>query len=380
MVLADFAQVRLAGGWFADVFGCELIRGNALWRFILVLVVLLVTMATGRIVQYTIDSYVGRRERAGRINVLTLFLKSLSKPAYVLTIAIGLFICRLCLYFDDAAGIRLVIGAAWLKVARTVTAIAIAYGLYRLVDIVEYYLQRIVSNTETKLDDMLVPIVRRALRVTIAIIAALFIAESILGAEQIKTILLSAGVGGIAVALAAKDTIANFFGSVTIFADRPFQIDELVRIGDHIGPVEEVGFRSTRIRTLQGHVVTIPNSVIANTMVENLGKRPFIRRTANITITYDTGHDKTTRAVEIIKQVLAEVPEVNAEPNKPPRVYFSDFNDCSLNIYVSYWVKPPDYWTYHEVNDRINFEILKRFDAEKIEFAFPTQTLYVKKD
>jgi len=226
---------------------------------------------------------------------------------------------------------------------------------------------------------MLVPIVRKALRVTIAIIAVLLISENILGAN-VKSLLLSAGVGGIAVALAAKDTIANFFGSITIFTDRPFQMGELVKIGEHRGPVEAVGFRSTRIRTLEGHLVTIPNSVIASTNVENIGKRPFIRRTSNITITYDSGHTKAKRAVEIIKEVLNNVPEVNTDPEKPPRVYFSDFNDCSLNIYMSYWVKPADHWLYHQVNEQVNLEIMKRFEAEQIEFAFPTQTLYVKKD
>jgi len=267
----------------------------------------------------------------------------------------------------------------WIKIVQAVAAIALAYALYRLVDVIEYYLQRWTSKTRTKLDDMLVPVIRKSLRVTIAIIAALWIADGILGAE-IRAILLSAGVGGIAIALAAKDTIANFFGSVTIFADRPFQIGELVKIDEHLGPVEEVGFRSTRIRTLQGHLVTIPNSVITNSCVENIGRRPFIRRTSNITITYDSGHTKTKRAVEIIKEVLAGVPQLNTDPEKPPRVYFSDFNDWSLNIYMSYWVKPADYWLYHQVNEQVNFEITKRFEAEQIEFAFPTQTLYVKKD
>jgi MscS family membrane protein len=248
------------------------------------------------------------------------------------------------------------------------------------VDVIEYYLNRLVGKTETKLDDMLVPIVRKALRITIAIIAILLISENILGADKVKSLLFSAGIGGIAVALAAKDTIANFFGSITIFTDRPFQMGELVRIGEHLGPVEEVGFRSTRVRTLQGHLVTIPNSVITNSCVENIGRRPFIRRTSNITVTYDSGHTKAKKAVEIIKEVLADVPQLNTDPERPPRVYFSDFNDWSLNIYMSYWVKPPDYWLYHQVNEQVNFEIMKRFEAEHIEFAFPTQTLYVKKD
>jgi MscS family membrane protein len=275
-------------------------------------------------------------------------------------------------------GISPTIDAAWAKIAQAVAAVAFAYALYRLVDVIEYYLNRIVGRTQTKLDDMLVPVVRKSLRITIAIVAALIISESILG-TSVKSLLLSAGVGGIAIALAAKDTIANFFGSITIFTDRPFQIDELVKINGHYGPVEDVGFRSTRMRTLEGHLVTVPNSVIANSIVENVGRRPFIRRTSNITITYDSGHEKARKAVEIIKEILSGVGEVNTDPDKPPRVYFSEFNDWSLNIYMSYWVRPPDYWLYHELNQRVNLEMMKRFEAEKIEFAFPSQTIYLQK-
>jgi len=380
MTASALTKLLASGDRWTETINYEIIEGNAIWRFALVLLVILVTMALGRIMQYGIESYARRREEKRGVSVVTLFLKCLSKPLYVAIFALGLFVCKLFLYFDDQEGIRTAIGTGWIRIAKSVGAIALAYGLFRLVDVIEYYLNRWAAKTATKMDDMLVPVIRKSLRITIAIIAALFIAETILGAGQIKTILLSAGVGGIAIALAAKDTIANFFGSVTIFADRPFQIDELVKIGEHLGPVEEVGFRSTKIRTLQGHLVTVPNSVIANSMVENIGRRPFIRRTSNITITYDSGQRGAKRAVEIIKEVLAGVPEINTDPEKLPRVYFNDFNDWSLNIYMSYWVKPPDYWLYQQVNERVNLEIMKRFEAEKIEFAFPSQTLYVKKD
>jgi len=365
--------------WLLKTVNYEIIRGNTIWRFVLVLLIVLVAMATGRIVQFAINSYADRRAEKKGQSPLTLLLKALANPIYVAVFAAGIFFAKVPLFFDDENGIRIAIGEGWTKIARVIAAISVAYALYRLVDVIEYYLNRLIGRTETKLDDMLVPIVRKALRVTIAIIAVLLISENILGAN-VKSLLLSAGVGGIAVALAAKDTIANFFGSITIFTDRPFQMGELVKIGEHRGPVEAVGFRSTRIRTLEGHLVTIPNSVIANTSVENIGKRPYIRRISNITITYDSGHTKAKKAVEIIKEVLAGIPEVNTDSEKPPRVYFSDFNDCSLNIYMSYWVRPADYWLYHQVNEQVNLEIMKRFEAEKIEFAFPTQTLYVKKD
>ena len=380
------AQTIIASSdWWQRTIGYKII-GNEIWRFLLLLLVVLVAMAVGRIVQFAINNYAGRRDKERGLTALTLFLRCLTKPISVAFFALGLYLCKLCLVFEDKTavpvveGIRSTIEKGWTKIVQAVAAIALAYALYRLVDIIEHYLQRWTGKTQTKMDDMLVPVIRKSLRITIAIIAALFIAETILGAEQIKTVLLSAGVGGIAIALAAKDTIANFFGSITIFADKPFQIDELVKIGEHLGSVEQVGFRSTKIRTLRGHLVTVPNSVIVNSAVENVGRRPFIRRISNITITYDSGQRGAERAVEIIKEVLSGVPEINTDAEKLPRVYFSDFNDWALNIYVSYWVKPPDYWLYHEINQHVNLGIMKRFEAEQIEFAFPSQTLYVKKD
>ncbi len=365
--------------WWSAIINYEIIKGNSIWRFALVLLVVLLAMVAGRIVQFAMSGYTDRIVRKKGEGLRSLLLKALTKPIYVAIFAAGIFLAKIPLFFDDETGIRFAIDTGWTKIAKVVAAISAAYALYRLVDVIEYYLNRLVSKTDTRLDDMLVPIVRKALRLTIAIIAILLIAENILG-TSIKSLLMGAGVGGIAIALAAKDTIANFFGSVTIFTDRPFQMGELVKIGEHRGPVEEVGFRSTRVRTLEGHLVTVPNSVITSSTVENIGRRPFIRRTSNITITYDSGHQKAIRAVEVIKEVLANVPELNTDPEKPPRVYFSDFNDWSLNIYMSYWVKPPDYWLYHQVNERVNLEIMKRFEAEQIEFAFPSQTLYVKKE
>jgi len=377
------AESRIVAVGLADaiskLINYELIRGNPLWRFGLVLMIILVAMITGRIVQFALRRYAERIARKKGIGPLALLLKALVNPAYVAIFAAGILASKVPLYFSDVDGIRTTIQHGWAAIARVVCAVAVAYALYRLVDVVEYYLSRLVRKTETKLDDMLVPAVRKALRVTITIVAVLLISENILGAN-VKSLLLSAGVGGIAVALAARETIANFFGSITIFVDRPFQMGEMVKIGEHTGPIEEVGFRSTRVRTLRGHLVTIPNSLIANSMVENIGRRPYIRRTSNITITYESGHTKAARAVEIIKEILANVPEVNADPDRPPRVYFTEFNDWALNIYMSYWVKPPDYWLYHQVNERVNLEIMKRFEAEAIEFAFPSQTLYLKKD
>ena len=378
-------KILAAGGSITETVNYEIITGNAIWRVALVLIVILTAMAIGRIVQFAINACASRKEKQQGVTVLGIFLKCLSKPVSVAIFAVGMYFCKLCLVFEDKTadpaieGISSTVGRGWTQLNKALAAIAVAYAIYRLVDIVEYYLLKWTGKTATKLDDMLVPVVRKSLRVTIAIFSAIYIIDNILG-QNVQSILLGAGVGGIAIALAAKETIANFFGSVTIFTDKPFQIDELVKIDGHLGPVEEVGFRSTRIRTLQGHLVTVPNSVVANSIVENVGRRPFIRRTSNITITYDSGAAKAERAVTIIKEILAELPEINSDQKKLPRVYFNDFNDWSLNIYMSYWVRPADYWLYQKVNEKVNLEMMKRFEAEQIEFAFPSQTLYLKND
>jgi MscS family membrane protein len=383
--MAPEVLTRLAasGNALSAVYNYEIIRGNALWRFAMVLLVIAITMAGGRILRYLIASYAAKRQAKHGVTVGTIFLNCITKPITVAVFAMGLFLCKLCLVFEDKTaaaaveGISSDIGHIWAQTARAVWAIAVTYAIYRMVDIAEFYLQKWTSKAATKLDDMLVPVVRKSLRITIAAIAGFYIADNILG-QNVRSILLGAGVGGIALALAAKDTLANFFGSLTIFADRPFQIDETVKMEGHTGTVEEVGFRSTRIRTLEGHLVTIPNSVITNSIVENVEKRLSIRRTSNITITYNSGHTKAKRAVEIIKEILAGVPEVNLDEKNPPRVYFNEFNDSSLNIYMTYRVKPPDHWVFMQVNERVNLNMMKRFEAEGIEFAFPTQTLYVK--
>ncbi|MHC4791339.1 MAG: mechanosensitive ion channel domain-containing protein, partial [Planctomycetota bacterium] len=246
MLAPALTNIIASGNGFLNAINYEIIKGNEIWRFALLLLVILVALAAGRIAQYTITGFAKRRQDKTGTTVLTLFLKCLSKPISVAVFALGIYLCKLCLIFEDKTatpvieGISSTVEKGWARIATAIAAIAVAYGLFRLVDIIEYYLLRWTGKTKTTLDDMLVPVIRKALRITVAIIAAIYIIDNILN-QDIQSILLGAGVGGFAIALAAKDTISNFFGSVTIFADRPFQMNELIKIGDHLGPVEEVG-------------------------------------------------------------------------------------------------------------------------------------------
>jgi MscS family membrane protein len=199
------------------------------------------------------------------------------------------------------------------------------------------------------------------------------------GASQIGIplvgVLAGVGVGGLAIALAAQDSLKNLLGSLMIFMDRPYQPGERIVVENHDGFVEHIGLRSTKIQMLDGAITSIPNERMASLDIENIGRRTFIRRQTNITLSYGTPPDKIEKAVDIIKDILQD--HEGMRPELPPRVFFNEFNPDSLNIQLSYWYHPPKRWKSLAFDERVNLEIVQRFATEGIEFAFPTSTTYV---
>lgn len=269
-------------------------------------------------------------------------------------------------------------------------AVAVFWYLFNLIGLVDVALRRVTRRTRSELDNQLVPLIRKALRIFLVIIAILFILDAIYDAD-IGAWLAGLGIAGLAVSLAAQDSLKHLFGSVTIFMDRPFQVGSFVKYADTWGTIEGIGFRSTRLRTLDGHLMTIPNGNIVNDNVSNVGLRPYIRRIIDITITYDTPPEKIQEAIDIVDAMFREqglkenvwaegVDDPHAAENFPPRVFFSGFNDASLNIQVWYWFRPPDWWAYLAHATRFNLELFKRYNAAGIDFAFPTQTVHLAGD
>ncbi|MBM9519249.1 mechanosensitive ion channel [Desulforhopalus vacuolatus] len=213
-------------------------------------------------------------------------------------------------------------------------------------------------------------------------------------------VLTGLGVGGLAFGLAARPTIENLIGSFMLFLDKPCSVGQRVNILSHNGTVESIGLRSTKIRLLNGNLTAIPNEKMANTEIENIGSRPYIRRCFNVSLTYDTSPKKIKEAIDILREILS-VPEdgimsgaygvytterkvhPNEAINQPdflPQVYFNDMTADSLNIIVFYWYHPPVYWEFLEHSTWVNLQIMERFNAAGIEFAFPTQTLHMVDD
>ena len=363
------------GGWIDSKVYADISWLKLLFCLLLVFVVVTVERVVRLLIQRKIDTI---PSVDGQISWVRLILKAVVRPLSLFVWVYGIYgaLSPLYSHFQGADGSNLV-HLVFQKTASVGGILAFFWFVYQFVHVMDARLSQWADTTESTIDDILVPLFGKTLRIFIILLAGIIVLQNITGIE-IGPLLASLGIGGLAVALAAKDSIANFFGTLTILFDKPFQVGERIVIDSYDGVVEDVGFRSTRIRLLTGALVTIPNEKVVNSGLENIGKRPNIRWLTNIGITYDTPPEKIEKAVAIIRGIIAD--HEGMHPDFPPRVYFNGFNDWSLNIMVLIWYHPPNYWDFQEWVQRTCLEITRRFAAEGIDFAFPTRTLHLAND
>ena len=363
------------GGWV----NTEVFAGITWIKLLFCPFLLFVVAVTERLTQAVIR----RHQRDPTVDIENasmreLVFETLSRPLSLFIWVYGIYavLAPLFVHFRQPDGTNFIHFTVQ-KVADVGAAVAIIWFTMRLVTIVDVHLKKWTVSTESTTDDLLVPLVGKTLRIFTLIIGGIIVLQNLTGVK-IGPLLASLGIGGLAVALAARESIANFFGTLTILFDKPFQVGQRIVINDFDGIVESVGFRSTRIRTLTGHLLTIPNEKVVSSTVENIGMRPHIRWLTNIGITYDTPTEKVEKAVEIIREILADHEGMNAD--FPPRVFFNGFNDFSLNIMIVVWYHPPNYWDYQGWLQKVCLEIMRRFETEGIDFAFPTRTVHLAND
>lgn len=247
------------------------------------------------------------------------------------------------------------------------------------------HIEKFLGKLPKLLDVKFIPLIKKLLQFFILFIAFVYIVSEVFE-KDIGAWLAGLGLAGLALSLAAQDTLKNIIGFITIVLDQPFNIGQRIVIDNYDGIVEDIGLRSIKLRTFDGHLISIPNSNALNLSAENIEKRPYIRRVLNIGLTYNTSFEKIQNAIQIIKNILNEPeikPFINPEINNniyTPKVYFNEYQASSLNIIVIYWYSPPDYWGYMEHCEKVNLRILQEFNKANINFAFPTQTIYLNTD
>lgn len=245
--------------------------------------------------------------------------------------------------------------------------------MYNLVDIFAIYLKRLAARNDNSLDDQLVPLLRRVLKIFVVVVGGLFILQNL--NVNVTALLAGISITGLAFALAAQDTIKNLFGSIMIFLDKPFKIGDWITSGEIDGTVEEVGFRSTRIRTFRNSVTYVPNGKLADATVDNHGLRVYRRFYTKIALTYDT----PAELIQIFVDGLREIVKRHTETRKDfYQIHFNDMGDFSLQIMFYIFFAVPTWDDELRCRHEILLEVLKLAEELNVRFAFPTQTLHME--
>jgi len=253
--------------------------------------------------------------------------------------------------------------------------ITIFWVITRSIDFIGYKLKNKALETESKVDDQLIPFAIDLGKVVAIVLGVIMILGDVFDVD-ITALVAGLGIGGVAFALASKESLENLLGSFTIFFDKPFTVGDTVTLGGVTGTVEKVGFRSTRIRTFDKSVVTVPNKNIISTELDNLGARPVRRVKFNIGLTYDTSVENIKNIVDDIQKLIDKHPMTNQEG----KVRFLEFGPSSLDIMVLYYVDSPDWEALIDAKQKINFDIIEIINKYKCEFAFPSTSVYIEKN
>tara|TARA_B100001540_G_C15768297_1_gene625046 strand:+ start:168 stop:1259 length:1092 start_codon:yes stop_codon:yes gene_type:complete len=251
---------------------------------------------------------------------------------------------------------------------------SIFWILLKLIDLIGIILYKKAELTENKMDDQLIPFIIEIARIMIYIFAIFIIMGNVFNVN-IAALATGLGIGGIALAMASKESLENLLGSFTIFFDRPFTVGDVVTVGSITGSVEKVGFRSTRIRTFDKSLVTLPNKKMIDAELDNLGMRPVRRVKFNVGLTYETSSDQIKAIVSDIQEMINKHPKTN----QSGKVRFQEFGSSSLDIMVMYYVNSPRWDDLIDVKEDINYKIMEIIKKHKSDFAFPSTTVYLQK-
>ena len=262
-----------------------------------------------------------------------------------------------------------------LTAAKFMTAAGIVWCAYRAADIISVLVEHAAEKTSSRMDDLLAPFVRKTLKVFVTVFGIVFVASNV--DIDVSSLLAGLGIGGIAIALAAKDTVENLFGSITVLFDRPFQVGDWVVVGDTEGTVEELGFRSTRIRTFYNSLVTVPNAKLINANVDNMGARSYRRISTMLSITYDTPPEKIEAFCEGVRSLIRNHPYTRKDVF---HVWLNQFSSSSLDVILYCFLVTPDWSTELRERHRLFIDIIRLAHDLGVEFAFPTQTIFMGKE
>ena len=344
------------------------IMGNPLWQYLAFLAYIILAFYCSKLLDYVTQVQLKKWAARTRTRFDELMLELLHGPVKIITFVVLLHIA-LRLFSWPEAGVTLISNVLKIIVAATLTYVAMKF-----VDLMMgIWQQRVESAQDGMLDMHLFPILRKTFKIFVVVVAVLVTSQNL--GMNVTGLLASLSIGGLAVGLAAQDTLSNLFGAVAIFADKPFRVGDRILLDNIDGTVEAIGLRSTRVRNLDGYLVSIPNKNMASANIVNVSKRPNIKTVMNIGLTYDTPSHDIERAMQTIEQIYRPHPKT-----ADLLISFNKFESSSLNILVVHWWNSTDFKEYLLGFQKLNLELKRQFDEMGINFAFPSQTVYLRQD
>jgi MscS family membrane protein len=337
---------------------------NTVGEWLLGFAIIIGSVLLGRLVYWITGNVVRKLTAKTKTNFDDILIDMLEEPLSFAVSILGIWYGLDSLNLPDVAHV-------WInRIYYLLIIFNVAWLVNRILDaLIQEYIVPLVEASESDLDDQLLPILKKGIH------AAVWIMAIIVGLNNagydVGALIAGLGIGGLALALAAQDTVANLFGGITIFVDQPFTINDHIKINAFEGIIEEVGIRSTRLRTFEGRMVTIPNKVFAESAIENVTAEPSRRVIVMLGLTYDTDQNRLQEALDILKAIHAERPE---ELDEKVLTLFDSFGNFSLNLKFVYFIRKGQ--DIFSVMSAVNMEILKRFNAAGLSFAFPTQTIH----
>ena len=346
--------------------------GSSFDRIIILFLIIFFTLVIRKLTIYIFEEKLIHITRKTKTELDDLLIKALKDPIGYAIIGLGLVACIHSLPLPENIG-TIEVSIITNSIFTLLFTFIALFVLFRLIDVLAHYMYKAASITETKLDEQLTPLIIKTLKIVVFILSLLFILQNI--GWNITSLLAGLGIGGLAFALAAQETISNLFGSFTIFSDRCFHIGDWVRIGDVEGMVEEVGFRSTRIRRFDHALVTMPNSKFIKSEVINFSEMKKRRIKFNLGVSYKTTAEQMTNVVEGIKKII----DGDARFERSfYMVHFTEFGAYSLDILIYCFTKTTIWNEYLSMREEFNLKIMKLLEELNVEIAYPTQTVQLE--
>ncbi len=345
------------------------ILGMELWKYIGLMVILGLGILVHLILSRLLNPLVRRLSRS-RI-MPSLISKELTwKIARLLSV---LIVLRLIFFLLPTLQLPPAASSFAVITIRIISTLLIVVILLRVLDVVMIYTERLTRQTESKLDEQLMPILKGILQ-AVVIVSALVHVLYVLDVN-VTTLIAGISIGGLALALAAQDTLKNFFGSLMIFLDRPFQVGDWINFSGVDGTVEEVGFRSTRVRTFANSLVYVPNGKLADMVVDNFGLRVYRRYSTKLQVTYDTPPELIDQFTEGLREIVRRHPRTRKDYFE---IHLNDLNAHSLDILFYIFFDVPSWSEELRSRHEVLRAVIELAHTLGVRFAFPTSTVHVE--